>query len=101
MELSPFALPFCDLLHVENCLWVLAAPSGNANYDFRFDAFFRCRHPWESPGEVVAVARVGAIAHYDKTYASLLADGVRLVHDLQQYLRASELPYWYPLIEDL
>jgi hypothetical protein len=79
----------------------LAAPTGISNYDLRFDAYFRCRHPWQPPGSVVAVPRIGAIPNYDLVYDSLRKEGTTLLHNPEQHLRCSELPRWYPLIEDL
>ena len=50
-QLDDSALPLAhaELLHVEDRLWVLAAPAGIGNYDFRFDAFLRCRRSRERP----------------------------------------------------
>src|SRR4051794_16865263 len=101
MELSPFPLDHSDLLRVDERLWVLTTPTGVANYDFRFDAFFRCRRPWQPPDGVLAVARLGALPRYETVYEALRQDGITLVHTPEQYQRATELPCWYPLIEDL
>jgi ATP-grasp domain, R2K clade family 3 len=100
-ELMDTLLTHAELLEIENSLWVLAAPTGIANYDFDFASFFSCRHPWRPPDSVLAAARVGAIANYEAVYAALAQDGIRLLHTPQEYLRASELPHWYPLIRDL
>jgi hypothetical protein len=90
-----------DLLLVEDTLWVLTAPVGVAAYDFRFDLGFACRRPWERPDRITAVARVGAFTSYQDTYLSLGAEGIALVHSPEQHLRCSQLPHWYPLLEDL
>jgi hypothetical protein len=90
-----------DLLLLDGTLWVLAAPTGVAAYDFPFDRFFPCRRPWQRPAELAAVARVGAFDDYPGRYAGLLARGVRLVHSPAEHVRCSTLPGWYPLIPDL
>ncbi len=100
MELSsPSA--YAELRHLEECLWVMTARTGVSNYDFRLDAFFPCRRPWQPPAGVRAVARVGAVPHYDLVYDALRQEGITLLHDPEEYLRATELPRWYPLNEDL
>jgi hypothetical protein len=91
-----------DLLHVEDTLWMLAAPTGQGIYDFPFDRFFACRRPYLLPEEgVVAVARAGAWNDYSVRYRELEAEGIRLVHSPEQHLLASELPHWYPKLEGL
>jgi hypothetical protein len=90
-----------ELLHVEESLWVLTRPTGVAVYDFDFGRYFACRHPWQRPKPITAVARSGAFEDYETTYRSLADGGVNLVHSPQEHLLASELPQWYPLIEDL
>ncbi len=90
-----------ELLHLEECIWVLTAPTGISNYDLRFDAFFQCRHPWQPPQNIVAVPRLGALPNYDLVYNALREEGTILLHSPEENLRCSELPRWYPLIEDL
>lgn len=89
------------LICVEDVLWVLDAETWIAAYDFRFDQFFSCRHPQERPAKITAVARVGALEDYAERHAELLADGIRLVNSPEEHLRASQLPFWYSLLEDL
>jgi hypothetical protein len=89
------------LVLVEGSLWVVTRPTGMARYDFTFEQFFACRHPFQREGVVSAVARMGATGEYEDRYNRLLADGVRLVHTPAEYHRTSRLPGWYPLIEDL
>ncbi|MCE9530545.1 MAG: ATP-grasp domain-containing protein [Planctomycetes bacterium] len=101
MELSAFPLEHAELLHVENAFWVLSAPTGVGNYDFRFDQFFRCARPWQPPDNITAVARLGAFPSYESVYDALRTEGTTLVHSPEEYRRATELPCWYPLIEDL
>jgi hypothetical protein len=100
MELSS-PLSHAERRRLEGALWVLTAPEGNPNYDFRFDAFFRCRRSWGPPPGVPAVARVGAIARYPVVYEALRGDGITLLHGHEQHLLASELPHGYPLLADL
>lgn len=90
-----------DLLLVEDMLWMLVAPTGQGIYDFPFDRFFACRHPYQLPERLVAVARAGAWNDYDARYRELEAEGIRLVHSPEQHLLASELPHWYPRLTDL
>lgn len=89
------------LICVEKVLWVLDAETWVPAYDFRFDEFFSCEHPWQRPAEITAVARIGAPEDYSSRYADLLADGIRLVNLPDEHLRASQLPCWYSLLEDL
>ncbi|MCP3062090.1 ATP-grasp domain-containing protein [Myxococcus sp. K38C18041901] len=90
-----------DLLQVEEALWVLTAPTGQGIYDFGFDAFFACRRPYQLPESLEVVARVGVWNDYAERYRELAAEGVRLVHSPEQHLLATELPHWYPKLEDL
>src|SRR5689334_8032932 len=90
-----------DLLHLANKVWVLSTPTGIPIYDFDFRAYFPCTSPWQRNKEVSAVARIGAFEDYSVTFAGLLADGIRLVHSPDEHFRASQLPGWYPLIEDV
>lgn len=90
-----------EILRVEGTVWVLHAPTGVPVYDFAFDRLLACRRPLRLPGEIEAIARVGAIADYDAYHARWAEAGVRLVHSPDEHRRASELPLWYPLLEDL
>jgi hypothetical protein len=101
VELNFFHLEHADLLQVEDAFWALTAPTDNSNYDFRFDEFFHCRRSWRPPENVTAVARLGAFPNYEVIYQSLKLEGTTLINSPQEYLRATELPHWYPLLEDL
>ncbi len=90
-----------DLFLLEGAVWVWTRPIGVPIYDLDFEHLFACRRPWERPAEVQAIARVGALDDYAASHARLLADGVRLVHGPEDNLRATRLPRWYPLIEEL
>jgi hypothetical protein len=41
------------------------------------------------------------ILHYNLVYAALREDGITRLHSPEAHLRASDLPRWYPRIEDL
>ncbi|WP_338864015.1 ATP-grasp domain-containing protein [Myxococcus stipitatus] len=90
-----------DLLQVEECLWVLTAPTGKGIYDFGFDRFFACRRPYQLPESLQVVARVGVWNDYEVRYRELAAEGLKLVHSPEQHLLATELPHWYPQLTDL
>ncbi len=90
-----------DLALVEDTLWVATAPTGMPVYDFDFEAFFPCRHPFHREGMAIAVARMGAANDYEQRYRQLLAKGIQLVHTPAEYQRTSLLPVWYPLLADL
>jgi hypothetical protein len=91
----------CDLFELADTLWVLTHPTGVSVYDFPFERYFECRHAWNQPSGVEAVARAGAFDDYGATYAELAAAGVRLIHTPEQHDLCSELPLWYPLLKDL
>jgi len=90
-----------DLLHVEERLWGLTAPTGKAIYDFAFDTFFACRQPYQPPSSLEVVARVGVWNDYAERYRELEKEGLRLIHSPEQHLLATELPRWYPRLADL
>ncbi len=102
MEQTDAPLAHGELLQVEDCVWVYTAATGISNYDFEFRAVLPCRHPWQPPANVVAVARFGAVAHYDLVYRALRAEqDITLLHTPEEHLLASELPCWYPIIADI
>lgn len=90
-----------SLLHVENCLWVITAPTGLGAYDFKFEDYFECKHATFVDSCVPAVARMGAAQDYSQRFADLFELGIRLVHSTEDYEKTSYLPNWYPLIDDL
>jgi len=90
-----------NLVLVDDMLWAVTQPTGMPAYDFAFEDFFPCKHPYRPPDHVTAVARMGAASDYTERYNSLSIGGIELIHTPQQYDRTSLLPYWYPLIEDL
>jgi hypothetical protein len=90
-----------NVVLVEDVLWVVTRPTGMPVYDFDFESFFACRHPYPRPERVCAAARMGAASDYPARYGELLEAGVEMVHTPAEYERTSLLPTWYPLIEDL
>lgn len=86
---------------VEDILWVLHAPTGLRVYDFDFNLFLTCKHPWRRPKTIHAVARTGVYEDYETRYNELEHDGVILIHSPEDHLQCSELPQWYPLLADL
>ena len=90
-----------NLLLVDGTLWVLTARIGLPVFDFDFEAFLPCSHPWKLPLGISAVARVGAFEDYESEYRRLEAEGIQLAHTPQQHFLCSQLPNWFPLIEDL
>jgi len=93
--------PHQRYLLIDQTLWVLSSRTGISIYDFDFEAFLPCSHPWRRPESIQAIARIGAFEDYPDEYDRLRADGVHLVHSPQQHLSCSRLPNWYPLLRDL
>jgi hypothetical protein len=90
-----------DLIFLEDTVWVLVGKVDLPSYDFSLPQFFTCRRPWHRPKQITAIGRFGVTTDYEDLYQKLAADGIILVHSPEQYLLASELPRWYPLLEDL
>jgi ATP-grasp domain, R2K clade family 3 len=90
-----------DLILLEDAVWILVGEVGLPSYDFNISQFFSCRRPWQRPAQITAIGRFGAISNYDELYAQLAAEGIYLIHSPEQYLLASELTHWYPLLEGL
>ncbi len=85
---------------IEGKLWVVVEPTGFGQYDFKFEDFFECRHPYQLDGDITAIARMGATQNYPGRYSSFEEFGINLIHTPNEYLRTSVLPEWYPLIEE-
>lgn len=90
-----------NLLHLEDCLWLITAPTGLDIYDFSFEQHFACRHPIILNQPITAIARMGAAPNYAARYNELLELNIRLIHSPEQYDRCSYLPNWHPLLSDL
>ncbi len=85
---------------IENKLPVLYAKTGVSAYDFEFFPYFLKDFPREFQGDIPCVARVGAISDYRSLFEYVKElTGLSLVNSNDEHLRASELEYWYPLIE--
>lgn len=91
----------CDVMLVEEAIWVLAERTSSPAYDFAFDSWFACQRPWRPPNDVTAIARVGAPSDYDSLFEEWADRKIRLVNSPQQHRNGSELPYWYAIIEGL
>ncbi len=90
-----------ELLQLEDTLWVLQRQTRLPHYDFVFERYFDYKRA-EWPDDLVsAVARVGAIQDYESFYRAKWEKGVNLIHTPEEHRLASELPYWYPLLQDL
>ncbi|GGJ30565.1 ATP-grasp domain-containing protein [Deinococcus roseus] len=89
------------LMMLEQTLWVLEQKIANPIYDFSFEHLFACGHPYQVPAAIKAIARIGAIEDYPALYQAWLDQGVHLVNTPEEHVRASELPGWYPLLQDL
>lgn len=90
-----------DLILLEETVWVLMGEVGLPVYDFRLSDFFACRRPWQRPEQITAIGRFGAVTNYPELSKQLAEEGISLIHSPEQNLLASELPRWYPLLEDL
>jgi ATP-grasp domain, R2K clade family 3 len=91
----------CDVLHVDDTLWVATTDTRNPAYDFAFSQFFSCRRSGQRTRAVKAVARLGALREYESVFQTLHDDGVTLVNSPTEHRLASELPEWYPHLVDV
>jgi hypothetical protein len=89
------------LVLIDDVLWILTANIGLRVYDFAFETPLPCSHPWKRPDRITAVARIGAFEDYESQYKRLRQEGVELIHTPERHLRCSQLPHWYPLLQDL
>lgn len=101
MEQYSSVLPYSELVGLDQTLWILTAPTGISNFDFRFESYFPCRRTRDTTEQVVAISRIGAIQNYDHVFSCLKEEGIALVHSPEVHLRASELIHWYPFLKDL
>lgn len=90
-----------DFFLLEDTLWIATSTIGVPNYDFSFQNFFACRHPYYRPTPLTAVGRFGVTDTYTELYQQLTSRAVRLIHSPEQYQLTTELPRWYPLLSDL
>lgn len=90
-----------NLTRLEKKLLVLHEEVGLSAYDFNFDLFFACDHPYQVEREEPCVLRIGPIADYPEEYQNLWERGLRLVNSPAEHALASELEHWYPLLAEL
>src|SRR5688572_564842 len=90
-----------DIFLLEDSIWIATQNIGLPIYDFNFQTYFACKRPWERPEKVTAIGRFGVTTNYSELFSQLVEQGIKLIHNPDEYLKASELPNWYPLIEDL
>lgn len=90
-----------DIFCLEDAVWIATAPVNLPKYDFPFQTFFACRHPYYRPEQITAIGRFGVTTNYSDLYKGLKETGISLIHTPEQYLLASELTHWYPKLSDL
>jgi ATP-grasp domain, R2K clade family 3 len=90
-----------DIFLLEHKVWIISLTINLPRYDFNFDTFFSCRHPYQRPETIKAIGRFGAVEDYSNVYKTLESEGVLLIHTPEQHRLASELTAWYPLIKDI
>lgn len=90
-----------DIFCVDAAIWVALQETHVPVYDFDFGALFPCSHSRAHDVEVEAIGQFGVTDDYRQLFDELRAIGVRLVHSPADNRLLSELPLWYPLLEDL
>lgn len=89
-----------NIVEVENKLLVLSENIGVSVYDYDFELFFSCKHPYMVKSGYPCVLRKGAISDYKEEYEALEKLGVPSVNTPEQHLLASELSEWYEHIQE-
>ncbi len=69
-------IPKTEILLLENTIWFLVGHVGVPIYDFTFREWFHTKSPSKLPTGIEAVARVGAVADYERLYSECTAEGV-------------------------
>lgn len=90
-----------NITRLENRLLVVNETIGVPVYDFDFELYFTCSHPYAFDNAETCVLRIGVIDDYLATYEEYSRLGLRLVTTPDEYRLGSELEAWYPLISDL
>jgi hypothetical protein len=90
-----------DIFLLEDSIWIAHSHIDVPRYDFVFERFFSCRHPYQRPQMIEAVGRFGVTDDYTALYNALQADGISLIHTPEQHHLTSELTAWYTLLEDI
>lgn len=90
-----------NLTLIENKLLISCRATGISVYDFEFERFFSCTHPYQIAEGTAVLLRLGAVTNYEQTYATYCEAGLIPLLSPAQHLLASELSQWYPLLTDL
>ena len=90
-----------EFFQLEEAIWIAEAKTKVPIYDFKFENYFACRHPLYLPENIQVIGRFGVSDNYSALYQELKESGINLIHSPENYLLASELTNWYPLLEDL
>ncbi|TQV75231.1 DUF4343 domain-containing protein [Aliikangiella marina] len=88
-----------DIINLEDTIWLGTKSIGVPAYDFTFEPLFSCRRPYQFPNEQNIIGRVGAFHDYQDAYKKFSELGFMLINNVEQHFLASELPEWYPVIE--
>lgn len=88
-----------DFINVESTFWVANKTVNVPAYDFTFEPLFQITRPRVKEEQTV-FARIGAIQDYTAVYQMFLDQGFKLVNTPEQHQFASELAYWYPLLQE-
>ncbi|XZF14721.1 ATP-grasp domain-containing protein [Chitinophagaceae bacterium MMS25-I14] len=89
-----------DIFELNESLCVATTITHFSLYDFDFRRYFDCRSVF-SENSLPAVLRIGAIKNYETLYNDFNNSGVKLINSVEEHNRASLLPHWYPLIQEL
>lgn len=87
-------------LRLEDQLTIMTHKTNVEVYDFDFELFFQCSHPYHWEDQHLCVLRTGAISDYQNRYDEYLLKGLRLINSPEQHVLASELPAWYSYVQE-
>lgn len=83
------------MVELEGKLLIESEKIGVSVYDFDFELYFSCKHPYMPSSELFCVLRKGAIRNYAEECAEKKEYGIRLINNISQHQLASELSEWY------
>lgn len=89
-----------SIVEIEGKLLVENENIGVSVYDYDFELFFSCKHPYRLNSKYSCVLRKGAISDYEKEFQEKQEQDVNLINSPSQHLLASELSEWYEHIQD-
>ncbi len=89
-----------SIVEIEEKLFVENEKIGVSVYDFEFELYFSCKHPYILNSDRPCVLRKGAISDYEREYGDKQELGVNLINNPAQHLLASELSEWYEHIQE-